>query len=81
MSMYTLAANNGMSINSVIYPGQRLRVSGNAQPASASRVHYVRAGETLSGIAAQMGTSVYHLQSVNGIRNANLIYVGQRIAA
>ena len=80
MNMYTLAANNGLSINSVIYPGQRLRVSGGAQ-ASASRVHYVKYGETLSGIAAQMGTSVSHLQSVNGIRNANYIWVGQRIAA
>ena len=80
MNMYTLAANNGMSINSTIYPGQRLRVNGRAQ-ASASRVHYVRSGETLSGIAAQLGTSVSHLQAVNGIWNINLIYVGQRIAA
>ena len=80
MNMYTLAANNGLSINSVIYPGQRLRVSGGVQT-SASRIHYVKYGETLSGIAAQMGTSVSHLQSVNGIRNANYIWVGQRIAA
>lgn len=80
MNMYTLAANNGLSINSTIYPGQRLRVSGRAQ-ASASHVHYVRSGETLSGIAAQLGTSVSHLQAVNGIRNINLIYVGQRITA
>lgn len=80
MNMYTLASNNGLSINSVIYPGQRLRVNGPAQ-ASASRVHYVRSGETLSGIAAQLGTSVSHLQAVNGIRNINLIYVGQRITA
>lgn len=80
MNMYTLAANNGLSINSTIYPGQRLRVNGRAQ-ASAGRVHYVRSGETLSGIAAQLGTSVSHLQAANGIRNANLIYVGQRIAA
>lgn len=80
MNMYTLAANNGLSINSTIYPGQRLRVNGRAQ-ASASRVHYVRSGETLSGIATQLGTSVSHLQAANGIRNANLIYVGQRIAA
>ena len=79
MNMYTLAANNGLNINSTIYPGQRLRVNGRAQ-ASASRVHYVRSGETLSGIAAQLGTSVSHLQAANGIRNANLIYVGQRIA-
>ena len=81
VSYQSIAAMNGISNPNWIYPGQRLRVSGSAQPASASRVHYVRAGETLSGIAAQMGASVYHLQSVNGIRNANLIYVGQRIAA
>lgn len=80
MNMYILAANNGLSINSVIYPGQRLRVSGGVQT-SASRIHYVKYGETLSGIAVQMGTSVSHLQAVNGIRNANYIWVGQRIAA
>ena len=79
MSMYTLAANNGLSINSVIYPGQRLKVSGSAQ--AIQRVHYVKYGETLSGIAAQMNTSVSHLQAVNGIRNANYIWVGQRIVA
>ena len=79
MNMYTLAANNGLSINSVIYPGQRLKVSGNAQ--ATQKVHYVKYGETLSGIAAQMNTSVSHLQAVNGIRNANYIWVGQRIVA
>ncbi|CUU13455.1 endolysin (glycoside Hydrolase Family 25 protein) (plasmid) [Limosilactobacillus reuteri subsp. suis] len=79
MNMYTLAANNGLSINSVIYPGQRLKVSGNAQ--ATQKVHYVKYGETLSGIAAQLGTTVSHLQAVNGIRNANYIWVGQRIAA
>lgn len=79
VNMYTLAANNGLSINSVIHPGQRLKVSGNAQ--AIQKVHYVRWGETLSGIAAQMNTSVSHLQAVNGIKNANYIWVGQRIAA
>ncbi|MCH5379026.1 LysM peptidoglycan-binding domain-containing protein [Limosilactobacillus reuteri] len=79
INMYTLAANNGLSINSVIYPGQRLKVSGNAQ--ATQKVHYVKYGETLSGIAAQLGTTVSHLQAVNGIRNANYIWVGQRIAA
>ncbi|WP_238594802.1 LysM peptidoglycan-binding domain-containing protein [Limosilactobacillus reuteri] len=79
MNMYKLAANNGLSINSVIYPGQRLKVSGNVQVTQ--KVHYVKYGETLSGIAAQLGTTVSHLQAVNGIRNANYIWVGQRIAA
>ena len=80
MNMYTLAANNGLSINSVIYPGQRLKVSGRVAQ-SARQVHYVRYGETLSGIAASMNTTVGHLQAVNGIGNPNLIYVGQKIAA
>lgn len=80
VSYQSIATMNGISNPNWIYPGQRLRVNGNAQ-ASASRVHYVKYGETLSGIAAQMGTSVSHLQAVNGIRNANYIWVGQRIAA
>lgn len=80
VSYQSIAAMNCISNPNWIYPGQRLRLSGGAQ-ASASRVHYVRSGETLSGIAAQLGTSVSHLQAANGIRNANLIYVGQRIAA
>lgn len=80
VSYQTIAALNGIGNPNWIYPGQRLRVSGGAQR-SAQRVHYVRYGETLSGIAVQMGTTVSHLQSVNGIRNANYIYVGQRIAA
>nr|WP_322976080.1 LysM domain-containing protein [Limosilactobacillus reuteri] len=54
-------------------------MSGNAQ--ATQKVHYVKYGETLSGIAAQLGTTVSHLQAVNGIRNANYIWVGQRIVA
>lgn len=41
------------------------------------RTYTVRSGDTLSGIAARYGTTWQHLQQVNGIRNANLIRVGQ----
>lgn len=44
---------------------------------SAGRTYTVRAGDTLSGIAAKYGTTWQHLQQINGIRNANLIRVGQ----
>lgn len=44
---------------------------------SAGRTYTVRAGDTLSGIAARYGTTWQHLQQINGIRNANLIRVGQ----
>lgn len=46
---------------------------------SAQRIYTVRYGDTLSGIAAKLGTSVYNLQSKNGIRNANLVFVGQTL--
>lgn len=37
----------------------------------------VKKGDTLSHIAARFGTSVSALVSANGIKNANLIHVGQ----
>lgn len=46
----------------------------------ASATYYtVRSGDTLSGIAAKYGTTSMKLQSLNGIKNANYIYVGQRL--
>ena len=42
-----------------------------------SRTYTVRAGDTLSGIAARYGTAWQHLQQINGIKNANLIFAGQ----
>ena len=41
--------------------------------------HVVRAGETLNSIAAQHGVSAAALASANGIRNPNLIKIGQRL--
>lgn len=42
-----------------------------------SRTYTVRVGDTLSGIAARYGTTWQHLQQINGIRDANLIFAGQ----
>lgn len=69
------SANNIRNAN-LIYPGQVLSVSG--QPVIMS-VYTVRSGDNLSTIASRLGTTVSHLQSVNGIRNANLIYAGQTL--
>ena len=69
------SANNIRNAN-LIYPGQVLRVSG--QPVIMS-VYTVRSGDNLSTIASRLGTTVSHLQSANGIRNANLIYPGQML--
>ena len=41
--------------------------------------YMVRPGDTLTGIAAELGTSVRDLASTNGIPNPNVISVGQKI--
>ena len=43
------------------------------------RSYQVRYGDTLGAIARKLGTTVSHLQSTNGIRNANLIDPGQSL--
>lgn len=42
-------------------------------------VYTVKAGDTLSGIAAKYGTTYQKLASYNGISNPNIIHVGQKI--
>jgi rare lipoprotein A len=41
--------------------------------------YVVQAGDTMSGIAAQLGTSVDYLAAANGIANPDLIYAGQTL--
>ena len=43
------------------------------------KVHVVKSGETLSGIAKQYRTTYQELASLNGIKNPNLIVVGQNL--
>lgn len=71
-----LQTANGIRNANLIFPGQVLKVSGQATIMS---VYTVRAGDNLSVIASRLGTTVSHLQSVNGIRNANLIYPGRTL--
>ena len=76
VNVYTLARNNGISNPNWIYPGQRLKVTGNVPT---QRTYTVRYGNTLSGIAYRYGVNVYTLARNNGISNINWIYPGQRL--
>lgn len=49
------------------------------KPATGEVIHTVKAGETLSKIAKQYGTTYQKIAAYNGIANANLIRVGQKI--
>lgn len=50
-----------------------------APAASGQVVHVVRWGETLEGIAARYGVSVWAIVQANGLANPNYIYVGQTL--
>ncbi len=48
-------------------------------PSAAPRTYRIKAGDTLSGIAAAFGTTVKKIAVLNGITNPSLIRVGQVI--
>lgn len=54
-------------------------LNGGSTPSPTVEYYTVRKGDTLSGIASRYGTTYQHLAEINGIKNANLIYAGQRI--
>ena len=71
---------NGIKNANRINVGQVLKVKGTAKKAAPKTSTYtVKAGDTLSGIAQKHGMTTKALQSLNGIKNANLIYVGQKL--
>jgi rare lipoprotein A len=49
------------------------------QVGASGEAYVVQPGDTLSGIAFQMGTTAEHLAAANGIANPDLIYAGQTI--
>ena len=58
------------------YSGTETYASGDM---TGGGTYVVQAGDTLSGIAAQVGTSVEDLAAANGLANPDLIYVGQTL--
>ena len=61
---------------SVVYPGDRVCHNGGGNSATMSRTYVVQAGDTLSGIAAWLGVSMYNITGY-GSGNMNLIYPGE----
>jgi len=76
---------NGLSNPNFIWVGQRLVIPGKGSGGSSGGgtasggVHVVQRGEILARIAARYGTTVQAIVNANGLRNANFIYVGQRL--
>lgn len=78
---------NGMNASSIIYPGQKLRLTpapaaapaSSPAPAGTAGAHVVRPGDTLFGIAKKYGTTVSALLAVNGLGASAIIYPGQTL--
>lgn len=74
-SVSYLAQINNISNPNIIYAGQTIKVPTTANTSEITYV--VKAGDTLSGIAAKYGTTYQAIASKNGIADPNKIYVGQ----
>ncbi len=79
-TVWALAAANGISNPNFIWPGQVLRVNcggGHVPPSPGPGWYRVRAGDTVSKIAARFGESVWEIIAANGLHFPYTIYVGQ----
>lgn len=63
------------------YSAVQARVNELVKGSSGSKAEYytVKSGDTLSGIAKKYGTTYQKLAQMNGIKNPNIIYAGQKI--
>lgn len=75
----TLATFNHISDPNKIFVGQVLKIPSSDSNSSSFEYYVVQSGDNLSTIAKKYGTTVSQLQSWNHIKNANLIYIGQRL--
>ena len=88
---YGVTVNHIVEINDIqnanlIYPGEKIRITESRSnqlnemgDPNLDVTYVVRKGDTLWGISRKFGVSVDYLVAKNGIRDRNLIYVGEII--
>lgn len=85
MDMYQLAQLNGMLINNVIHPGQKIKVKGTikngAKPVKNTNTssYVVKPGDSWWSIAAKYGLSMYQLAARNGKKIYTVIHPGDKL--
>jgi soluble lytic murein transglycosylase-like protein len=80
VSATALAAANGITNPNLVVAGSRLRLPGGAAAsvtATSAGTVTVRAGDTLSAIAARAGVGVGALAALNGLTDPNAVRAGQ----
>lgn len=89
ISLAAIFAANNMNMRTIIYPGMSIKVGPAATPAppatpaapapvTAGSV-IVKAGDTLSAIAARNGVSLASVLAANNLQMRSIIYPGQKI--
>ncbi|MBG6218021.1 LysM repeat protein [Arthrobacter sp. CAN_A6] len=91
LSMSDVLDLNGMTVRTIIYPGQKIKLTGAAVPptspadeenpgSTAPQGSYtVRSGDTLGAIAARHGVSLPSILSANNLSLTSIIYPGQKL--
>lgn len=86
VSVQKLMQLNGIKDADLVEAGTKLKLPDGAKTApragsgsSGTGSHTVSAGETLSEIAERYGLSVQRLMELNGLKDADLLQVGQRL--
>ncbi len=80
VSVAALVRANGISDPDQVTAGRRLVLPGSGGSSGGAGGSYrVRAGDSLSAIAARHGVSVSAIAAANGIRNPNLLVAGRRL--
>lgn len=74
VSIREISEANNLTNNNLLKVGQALRIPNRLVDAS---THTVRKGESLASIAATHGISATTISEANGLKNANLLQVGQ----
>lgn len=81
---------NNLRANTVIYPGQKIKLSGSpaaapasasapAAPSAAGATYTVKPGDTLGAIASKHRVSLANVLSWNNLNMRSIIYPGQKI--
>ena len=90
VSLTDLIQNNGIANPNIIYVGQRLVIPGSAAATeraaadpnllpAGSGYYTVQRGDALAQIAKDYGMGLKDVLRLNGLTNANLIWVGQKL--
>ena len=93
LDTYAVLKLNNLQANTIIYPGQKIKLTGStsapastaasttaaSSSSSSGRAYTVKAGDTLSGIADSHGVGLSQVLKWNGLSMGSIIYPGQKV--